>query len=150
MMWHLKLSEIKVEVLTPFMEWKNAFFNGEVSDVVALCIFIFTMGPNMITHTCLLLCNQFPNCTGHLLHRAFWQDFFLCMCNSGASQWYFLLTLVTQEFSGNEFSSCRHICYTKELFRNYHHFQNHYTHEILIFKLFRGLQLQLSGVFRIN
>ena len=29
-------------------------------------------------------------------------------------------------------------------------FQNHYTHEIIIFELFRGLQLQLSGVFRIN
>ena len=29
-------------------------------------------------------------------------------------------------------------------------FQNHYTHEIAIFELFRGLQLQLSGLFRIN
>ena len=29
-------------------------------------------------------------------------------------------------------------------------FQNHYTHDIIIFKLFWGLQLQLSGVFRIN
>ena len=28
--------------------------------------------------------------------------------------------------------------------------QNHYTHEITIFELFRGLQLQLSGVVRIN
>ena len=28
--------------------------------------------------------------------------------------------------------------------------QNHYTHEIMIFELFRGLQLQLSGVVRIN
>ena len=33
---------------------------------------------------------------------------------------------------------------------NYHPFQNHYTHEIIIFELFRGLQLQLSGVVRIN
>ena len=33
---------------------------------------------------------------------------------------------------------------------NYHPFQNHYTHEIIIFELFRGLQLQLSGVFQIN
>ena len=32
----------------------------------------------------------------------------------------------------------------------YHPFQDHYTHEIIIFKLFKGLQLQLSGVFRIN
>ena len=32
----------------------------------------------------------------------------------------------------------------------YHPFQNHYTHEIIIFELFRGLQLQLSGVVRIN
>ena len=32
----------------------------------------------------------------------------------------------------------------------YHPFQNHYTHEITIFELFRGLQLQLSGVVRIN
>ena len=31
-----------------------------------------------------------------------------------------------------------------------HPFQNHYTHKIIIFELFRGLQLQLSGVFRIN
>ena len=34
--------------------------------------------------------------------------------------------------------------------KKYHSFQNHYTHEIIIFELFRGLQLQLSGVFRIN
>ena len=32
----------------------------------------------------------------------------------------------------------------------YHPFQNHYTHEIIVFELFRGLQLQLSGVFRIK
>ena len=31
-----------------------------------------------------------------------------------------------------------------------HALQNHYTHEIVIFKLFRGLQLQFSGVLRIN
>ena len=31
-----------------------------------------------------------------------------------------------------------------------HPFQNHYTHEIIVFKSFRGLQLQLSGVFRIK
>ena len=35
-------------------------------------------------------------------------------------------------------------------FAIYHPLQNHYTHEIIIFELFRGLQLQLSGVFRIN
>ena len=35
-------------------------------------------------------------------------------------------------------------------FRTYHPFQNHYTHELTIFELFRGLQLQLSGVFRMN
>ena len=29
-------------------------------------------------------------------------------------------------------------------------FQSHHTHEIMIFKLFRGLQLQLSGVCGIN
>ena len=33
---------------------------------------------------------------------------------------------------------------------DYHPFRNHYTHEITIFELFRGLQLQYSGVFRIN
>ena len=35
------------------------------------------MGPKVITHThfCYLGIN-FPNCTGHLLHRAFWQEFF--------------------------------------------------------------------------
>ena len=27
----------------------------------------------------------------------------------------------------------------------YHSFQNHYTHKIIIFKLFRSLQLQFSG-----
>ena len=32
----------------------------------------------------------------------------------------------------------------------YHPFQKHYTHKIIIFEFFRGLQLQLSGVFRIN
>ena len=32
----------------------------------------------------------------------------------------------------------------------YHSFQNDYTHEIVIFELFRGLQFQFSGVFRIN
>ena len=32
----------------------------------------------------------------------------------------------------------------------YHSFQNHYTHEITLFELFRRLQLQLSGVFQIN
>ena len=32
----------------------------------------------------------------------------------------------------------------------YHSFQNHCTHESIILKLFWGLQLQLSGVFRIN
>ena len=32
----------------------------------------------------------------------------------------------------------------------YHPCQNHYTHEITIIELFRGLQLQLSGVFRMN
>ena len=31
-----------------------------------------------------------------------------------------------------------------------HPFQNHYTHAITIFELLRGIQLQLSGVFRIN
>ena len=34
--------------------------------------------------------------------------------------------------------------------QQYHPLQNHYTHEIIIFELFRGLQLQFSGVFRIN
>ena len=29
-------------------------------------------------------------------------------------------------------------------------FKNHYTHEIRIFEICRGLQLQLLGVFRIN
>ena len=37
-----------------------------------------------------------------------------------------------------------------ELISKYHTFQNHYTHEITIFERFEGLQLQLSGVFRIN
>ena len=32
----------------------------------------------------------------------------------------------------------------------YRPFQNHYTHEIPSLKLFRRLQLELSGVFRIN
>ena len=32
----------------------------------------------------------------------------------------------------------------------YHSFQNHYTHKIIIFKLFRSLQLQFSGPTRIN
>ena len=32
----------------------------------------------------------------------------------------------------------------------YHPLQNHYTYDISIFELCRGLQLQLSGVFRIN
>ena len=33
---------------------------------------------------------------------------------------------------------------------HYHPFQKNYMHEITIFELFRGLQLQLSGLFRIN
>ena len=32
----------------------------------------------------------------------------------------------------------------------YHPFQNHYTHKIIIFKLFRSLQLQFSGPTGIN
>ena len=40
--------------------------------------------------------------------------------------------------------------FMNEFLREYHPFQNHYTHEIIIFELFRGLQLQLSGVFRNN
>ena len=32
----------------------------------------------------------------------------------------------------------------------HHSFQNHYTHEIIIFKLFRSLQLQFSGPTGIN
>ena len=32
----------------------------------------------------------------------------------------------------------------------YHSFQDHYTHKIIIFKLFRSLQLQFSGPTRIN
>ena len=32
----------------------------------------------------------------------------------------------------------------------YHPFQNHYTHKIIIFKLFRSLQLQFSGPTEIN
>ena len=35
-----------------------------------------TMGPKMITHTFFLFGNQFLNYTGHLLHRAFWHEFF--------------------------------------------------------------------------
>ena len=38
----------------------------------------------------------------------------------------------------------------RNVLRIYHSVQNHYTHENAIFKLFRGLQLQLSGVLRIN
>ena len=34
--------------------------------------------------------------------------------------------------------------------KDYHPFQNHYTHEIIILELVRGLQLQLSKVCRIN
>ena len=34
------------------------------------------MGPKMILHTFLLFGNYLPNYTGHLLHRAFWQEFF--------------------------------------------------------------------------
>ena len=35
-----------------------------------------------------------------------------------------------------------------EIGKVYHPFQNHYTHEVILFELFRGLHLQLSGVFR--
>ena len=45
------------------------------------------------------------------------------------------------------------VCAKKRLrafFFPYHPFQNHYTHDIIIFELFRGLQLQLSGFFRNN
>ena len=38
----------------------------------------------------------------------------------------------------------------REVKARYHLFQNHYTHEIIIFKLFRGLPLQLSVVCRIS
>ena len=34
--------------------------------------------------------------------------------------------------------------------KHYHPFQNHYTHKIIIFKLFRSLQLQFSGPTGIN
>ena len=37
-----------------------------------------------------------------------------------------------------------------EIILLYHPLQNHNMHEIIIFKSFRGLQLQLSGVVRIN
>ena len=37
-----------------------------------------------------------------------------------------------------------------QLGTNIQDFQNHYTHEIIMFELFRGLQLQLSGVVRIS
>ena len=37
-----------------------------------------------------------------------------------------------------------------EGFRLYHSFQNHYTHKIIIFKLFRSLQLQFSGPTGMN
>ena len=35
-------------------------------------------------------------------------------------------------------------------FLHYHPFQNHYMHEIIVYELVRGLQLQLSGVLWIN
>ena len=35
-----------------------------------------TMRPQIVTHTFWLFGNQFLNYTGHLLHRAFWQEFF--------------------------------------------------------------------------
>ena len=48
-----------------------------------LCLFVcshsrgaLTMGPKMITHAYLFFGNQSPNCTGHLLHRAFRHEFF--------------------------------------------------------------------------
>ena len=37
-----------------------------------------------------------------------------------------------------------------KLYWTYHSSQNHYTHKIIIFKLFRSLQLQFSGPTGIN
>ena len=75
----------------------------------------------------------------------------ILMCNSGASKW---CSLITHKNSlGMYFQlNCTRICYTSlvsELFV-YHPFQNHYTHKIIIFKLFRTLQLQFSGPTGIN
>ena len=62
------------------------------------------------------------------------QKAFLERCSEGVLRRRF------PEGAQNTFSESTH----------YHSFQNYYTHEIITFKLFRGLQLQLSGVFRIN
>ena len=45
---------------------------------------------------------------------------------------------------------CTLVAMTRVIGVNTIPFQNHYTHEITIFELFRGLRLQLSGVLRIN
>ena len=64
-----------------------------------------------------------------------------------------LLALAITAFGGPEgyfrlaimaFGALEAHCPPTTLFA-YHPFQNHYTHEITIFELFRGLQLQLSG-----
>ena len=53
------------------------------------------------------------------LHRTSVQQGFLAgtiLCTSGTSTTYFLWTQITKELSGNQFSECTHICYTKKLF----------------------------------
>ena len=39
--------------------------------------------------------------------------------------------------------------YGHEAFSEYHSLQNHYTHEIIIFELFRGLHYSFRGVFEL-
>ena len=70
----------------------------------------------------LLFGNSFLNYTGHLLHRAFWQEFF-CVTR----RLHKVLSVnapITHKMVWEFISNCTHICYTKELFPN--HLCNHF------------------------
>ena len=54
---------------------RPATINAKIA-LVVLTASDYYRAQNDYTHTFLLFGNQFPSCTGHLLHRAFWQEFF--------------------------------------------------------------------------
>ena len=61
---------------------------------------------------------------------------------------------VDSRFSAVNRRSCRRLAAKKGPVNftpnKYNPFPYHYTHDIIVFRLSRGLQLQLSGVFQIN
>ena len=134
----------------------NPCYSGEVADQSSLDD---RLGTGM--QTCVLYCSAArwlaniwnKACLHELSQIALKMTCIFGPCCDAHGKWFMLARERPQsEVQVTNFFACgeergdifSHTCYP------YHSFQNHYRHEMIVFKLFNGLQFRFLGVSRIN